>query len=57
MHEKPSVSIDHYQDPVIVGQHPFRRHKRDEKYEKRILRKLDFHLLPFVSVLYLLSFL
>jgi hypothetical protein len=57
MHEKPGVSVDHYHDPETVVQHPFRRQKRDEKYEKRILRKLDFHLLPFVSVLYLLSFL
>lgn len=29
----------------------------DAKHEKRILRKLDVHLLPFVSLLYLLSFL
>lgn len=29
----------------------------DTKHEKRILRKLDIHLLPFVSLLYLLSFL
>lgn len=29
----------------------------DHKHEKRVLRKMDFHLLPFVSLLYLLSFL
>jgi hypothetical protein len=29
----------------------------DTQHEKRILRKLDAHLLPFVSLLYLLSFL
>lgn len=28
-----------------------------EKERKRVLRKMDLHLLPFVSLLYLLSFL
>lgn len=29
----------------------------DDRRERRILRKMDIHLLPFVSLLYLLSFL
>jgi hypothetical protein len=29
----------------------------DETLQKRVWRKLDWHLLPFVSLLYLLSFL
>jgi hypothetical protein len=35
----------------------FCRHGIDEKHEKRILRKLDIRLLPFASLLYLLSYL
>jgi len=29
----------------------------DDRREQRVLRKMDIHLLPFVSLLYLLSFL
>lgn len=32
-------------------------YERDGKEERRIFRKMDMHLLPFVSLLYLLSFL
>ena len=58
MHEKPGSPVDHHHDPEIyVSQHLFERHGGDQKREEMILRKLDFHLLPFVSALYLLSFL
>lgn len=32
-------------------------YERDSKEERRMFRKMDMHLLPFVSLLYLLSFL
>jgi hypothetical protein len=55
MHENGSTPVDYNSDNAT--QDPFRRYGIDEKHEKRILRKLDIHLLPFVSLLYLLSFL
>jgi hypothetical protein len=55
--EKGGGSVDHNSDPENATQDPSWRHGIDEKHEKRILRKLDIHLLPFVSLLYLLSFL
>lgn len=32
-------------------------YERDSQEERRMFRKMDMHLLPFVSLLYLLSFL
>lgn len=29
----------------------------DTEYDRKILRKIDYHIIPFVAVLYLLSFL
>jgi hypothetical protein len=55
MHENGGVPVDYNSDDA--AQDPFRRYEIDEKHEKRILRKLDTHLLPFVSMLYLLSYL
>ena len=56
IHEKVGGSVDHNSDPENDTKDPSLRHGIDEKHEKRILRKLDIHLLPFVSLLYLLSF-
>jgi hypothetical protein len=53
--EKGDGSVDHNSDPENATQDPFLRHGIDGKHEKRILRKLDIHLLPFVSLLYLLA--
>jgi hypothetical protein len=55
--EKVGGSVGHNSDPENSTKGLSWRHGIDEKHEKRILRKLDIHLLPFVSVLYLLSFL
>jgi hypothetical protein len=55
--DKGDDSVDQNFDPENVTRDPTWRHGIDEKHEKRILRKLDIHLLPFVSLLYLLSFL
>jgi hypothetical protein len=63
--EKPAVSTDEKQDlalndssdPGTLKDGDQWRHGIDPVHEKRILRKLDFRLLPFVSLLYLLSFL
>jgi hypothetical protein len=59
--EKVAVSLDEQRDrslkPVVVNDGDQWRHGIDSVHEKRVLRKLDLHLLPFVSVLYLLSFL
>lgn len=41
----------------ITQEHGGWRDDWDQKKVKRILRKMDVHLLPFVSLLYLLSFL
>jgi hypothetical protein len=57
MHEKAGGSVDHKSDPESATKDPLWKHGIDEKHEKRILLKLDLHLLPFVSLLYLLSFL
>jgi hypothetical protein len=57
MHEKRHSPVSHNSDPGIAAQNPSWRRGIDEKQEKRILRKLDIHLLPFISLLYLLSFL
>jgi hypothetical protein len=46
--------VDHNSDNAT--QDTFWRNGIDEKYEKRILRKLDIRLLPFVSLLFFLSF-
>jgi hypothetical protein len=61
--EKLAVSMDEKQDPALndsSGTGALKdgdqwRHGIDPVHEKRILRKLDLHLLPFVSLLYLLS--
>jgi hypothetical protein len=55
MHEKVGSSVEHDPDPENATQEPFRRRGIDENREKRILLKLDIHILPFVSLLYLLS--
>jgi hypothetical protein len=57
--EKHDSSIAHASDPEVErGEYQEEwRHGVDTKHEHRILRKLDLHLLPFVSLLYLLSFL
>jgi hypothetical protein len=57
MHEKADGSVDHHPDPENATKEQLWRHGIDEHHEKRILLKLDLHLLPFVSLLYLLSFL
>lgn len=62
LHEKATVSLD--ERASSVDAHPKPEHVSDdltttfdEVERKRVLRKLDVHLLPFVTVLYLLSFL
>jgi hypothetical protein len=63
--EKPAVSVDEKLDrsldqssnPDALNDGEKWRHGIDPVHEKRVLRKLDLHLLPFVSLLYLLSFL
>jgi len=65
--EKPVTSMDEKRarspkepslsDPEAPNDSEEWRHGIDSVHEKRILRKLDIHLLPFVSLLYLLSFL
>jgi hypothetical protein len=57
MSEKRDPSVDHLSDPGALRDEDQRRHNIDPVREKRILRKLDLYLLPFVSLLYLLSFL
>jgi hypothetical protein len=61
--KKAAVSLDEKQDPVLddssdpgtLKDGDQWLHGVDPVHEKRILRKLDLHLLPFVSLLYLLS--
>lgn len=55
--EKRRHSPDQASDPEAASGGDQWRHGVDAIHEKRILRKLDWHLLPFVSLLYLLSFL
>ncbi|KIM26839.1 hypothetical protein M408DRAFT_330417 [Serendipita vermifera MAFF 305830] len=57
MDEKQRHSHDHSSDPEAATTGDQWRHGVDAAHEKRVLRKLDIHLLPFVSLLYLLSFL
>jgi hypothetical protein len=57
MDEKRDPSLDHLSDPVALNDGDQWRHGIDPVHEKRILRKLDFHLLPFLFLLFLLSFL
>jgi hypothetical protein len=57
MEEKQDSWLDHSSDPGTLKDGDQRRHGIDPVHEKRILRKLDLYLLPFVSLLYLLSFL
>jgi hypothetical protein len=57
MDEKRDRSLDQASDPDALKDGDQWRHGIDPVHEKRILRKLDLHLLPFVSLLYLLSFL
>ncbi|KAG5643390.1 hypothetical protein DXG03_001004 [Asterophora parasitica] len=53
-----TISGDKEKDRVtVVEQAPEQSVLVSEEEYKKILRKLDIHLLPFVSVLYLLSFL
>lgn len=50
----PLATAHGYEDP----EHDERwRHGWDDRRERRVLRRMDLHLLPFVSLLYLLSFL
>lgn len=58
--EKPQVEASEQRDgtgSIESGDQAEWRHGVDAQHEHRILRKLDVHLLPFVSLLYLLSFL
>jgi hypothetical protein len=63
--ERPAASVDEKQDLTLddssnagtLKDGDQWRHGIDHVHEKRILRKLDFRLLPFVTLLYLLSFL
>ena len=48
-HEGPTVNVDNNDERWRDGW--------DHKREQRVLRRMDIHLLPFVSLLYLLSFL
>jgi hypothetical protein len=57
MRKKRDRLVSYNSDPEIAAQSPSWRLGIDEKHEKMILRKLDIHLLPFISLLYLLSFL
>jgi hypothetical protein len=56
MDEKGDLSLDS-SDPGALKDADQWRNGIDPVQEKRILRKLDLYLLPFVSLLYLLSFL
>jgi hypothetical protein len=61
--EKPAVTTDEKRDPMLddssdpgtLKDGDQWRHGIDHAHEKRILRRLDFHSLPFISLLYLLS--
>jgi hypothetical protein len=53
--EKQDHSLGHSSDQGALKDGGQWRHGIDHVHEKRILRRLDFHLLPFVSLLYLLS--
>jgi hypothetical protein len=55
--DKVVGSVDRHSDSENSTNVRFWRHGMDNEHEKRILRKLDIHLLPLVSVLYLFSFL
>ena len=59
--EKATVSLneklDRSPEPVPGNEGDQWQHGIDSVHEKRVLRKLDLHLVPFVSLLYLLSFL
>jgi hypothetical protein len=57
MHEKVDGSVEHNSDPENATKDPLWRHGIDKKSEKKLLRKLDLHIIPLVSLLYLLSFL
>ncbi|KAG8680665.1 hypothetical protein FRC08_016118 [Ceratobasidium sp. 394] len=52
-HEKESECID----LIVLGQDEQLAEPLDDKADKRLVRKLDWNLLPLVSLLYLLSFL
>jgi hypothetical protein len=58
--EKPPLSPDEKQDhdtsnPGTPKDGDQWRHGIDRAHEKRILRKLDLHSLPFVSLLFLMA--
>jgi hypothetical protein len=53
-HENTSGSANHNSENVT--QDPLRSGGIDEKREKRILLKLDIRFLPFLALLFLLSF-
>jgi hypothetical protein len=57
MYKKRHGPVSDNSDLGIASQNPFWKRGIDENQEKEILRKLDIHLLPFISLLYLLSFL
>jgi len=57
MDENGGPSLDHSFDPGTPKDGDQWRSDIDPLYEKRILRKLDLHLLPFLCLLFLLSFL
>jgi hypothetical protein len=48
-YDTSTVNVDEKDEPWRDGW--------DDRRERRVLRKMDIHLLPFVSLLYLLSFL
>jgi hypothetical protein len=61
--EKPVMGTDEKQDPTLDYSPDAStprdgdqwRHGIDDAHERRILRKLDYHSLPFISLLYLMS--
>ena len=54
--EKEKASVDHVASPA--GSEKFQFDPEADALERnRVLRKMDWHLLPFISLLYLLSFL
>jgi hypothetical protein len=57
MDEKRDLSLDYSYNPGTLTDGDQWRRGIEPAHEKRILRRLDFHLLPFLCLLFLLSFL
>ena len=55
--EKEKASVDHVSSPAESDKFQYLEVDELERERNRILRKMDWHLLPFISLLYLLSFL